>query len=129
MKQVAIVHSTATAPAPGTSWTPTLSSSWTAFRSVAPSSKKARSQSAVREIKKSVDLWSMEVDRKKLQLAEVRLQTYVRFAESDVSLLHITDLVQSHFEAQGVVPCNDRIILADNRGIPFKRKQASSATA
>ena len=63
---------TATAPAPGTSWTPAPSSSWSAFRSVAPSSKKARSQSEVREIKKSVDLWSMEVVRNKLQLAEVR---------------------------------------------------------
>ena len=77
------------------------------FRSVAPSSKKAPSQPAVREIKKSVDLWSMQVVRNKLQLAEVRSQTYVRFAENDVSLLHITDLVQSHFEAQGVVPCDD----------------------
>ena len=110
---------TATVPAPGTSWAPAPSSSWSAFRSVAPSSKKARSQSAVREIKKSVDLWSMEVVRNKLQLAEVRSQTYVRFAESDVSLLHITDLVQSHFEAQGVVPCDNRIILVDNRGVPF----------
>ena len=110
---------TATVPAPGTSWAPAPSSSWSAFRSVAPSSKKARSQSAVREIKKSVDLWSMEVVRNKLQLAEVRSQTYVRFAERDVSLLHITDLVQSHFEAQGVVPCDDRIILVDNRGVPF----------
>ena len=110
---------TATAPAPGTLWTPAPSSSWSAFRSVAPSSKKARLQSAVREIKKSVDLWSMEVVRNKLQLAEVRSQTCVRFAESDVSLLHITDLVQSHFEAEGGVPCDDRIILVDNRGVPF----------
>ena len=110
---------TATAPALGTSWTPAPSSSWCAFRSVAPSSKKARSQSAVREIKKSVVLWSMEVVRNKLQLTEVRSQTYVRFAESDVSVLHITDLVQSHFDAQGVVPCDDRIILVENRGVPF----------
>ena len=57
--------------------------------------------------------------RNKLQLAEVRSQTYVRFAESDVSLLHITDLVQSHLRAQGVVPCDNRIILVDNRGVPF----------
>ena len=61
----------------------------------------------------------MEVVRNKLQLAEVRSQTYVRFAESDVSLLNITDLVQIHFEAQGVVSCDDRIILVDNSGVPF----------
>ena len=69
---------TATVPAPGTSWAPAPSFSWSAFRSVAPSSKKARSQSAVREIKKSVDLWSMEVVRNKLQLAEVRSTYEVR---------------------------------------------------
>ena len=90
--------SSATAPASETSWTPSPHSSWSALRSVAPSRKKARSQYAVREIKKSVDLWTMEVVRNKLQLAEVRSQTYVRFAESDVSLLHVTDLVQSHFK-------------------------------
>ena len=105
---------TATASAPGTSWTPAPSFSWSAFKSVAPSSKKARLQSSVREIKKSVDMWYMEVVRNKLQLAEVRSQTYVRFAESDVSFLLITDLLHSHFEAQGVVPCDDQIILVDN---------------
>ena len=71
-------------------------------------------QSAVKEIKKNIDLWSIEVVRNKLQLAEVRS----RFAESDVSLLHINDLVQSHFKAQGVVPCDDRIILVDSHGVP-----------
>ena len=101
--------STATAPAPGTSWTPAPSSPWSAFRLVAPSSKKARSQSAGIEIRKSVDLCSIEI----------RSQTYVRFSESDVILLHITDLVQSHFKAKGVVPCDDRIILVDNPGVPF----------
>ena len=84
---------TATVPAPETSWTPASSSTWSAFRTVAPSNK--------------------------LQLAEVRSQTYVRFAESDVSLLNISDLVQIHFEAQGVVSCDDRIILVDNSGVPF----------
>ena len=57
--------------------------------------------------------------KNKLQIAEVRSKTYVRFAESDVSLLNITDLVQSYFEVQGVVPCDDQIILVDNHGVPF----------
>ena len=68
---------------------------------------------------------------------------HVRFAESDVSLLHITALVQSHFEAQGVIPCDDRIILVDNLAyrsqmtteqevggtLQARRKQIKSGTA
>ena len=35
----------------------------------------------------------------------------------------LTYIVQSHFEAQGVVSCDDRIILVDNRGVPFARNR------
>ena len=56
---------------------------------------------------------------KKLQLAEARSQAFVRNEKSDIFLLHITDLAQSHSEAQSVVPFDDRIILGDSRVVPF----------
>ena len=111
-------------PAPGTSWTPAVPysaessrSSWSAFRSVAPSSRKQRIATS-RYIRKNVDLCLLEVVNNKLQLGEARSATFIRIAESDICLSSMTDLVQMRFEE--FIPPDDRIILVDSRAVPFQ---------
>ena len=105
-------------PAPETLWTPAVPystessrSSWSAFRSVAPSSRKQRIATS-RYIKKNVDLFLLEVVNNKLQLEEARSSTFIRIAESEICLSAMTDLVQMRFVE--LIPADDRIILVDS---------------
>ena len=120
----------ASTPAPVTSWTPAVPylaessrSSWSAFRSVAPSSRKQRIATS-RYIKKNVDLCLLEVVNNKLQLGEARSSTFIRIAESEICLSAMTDLVQMRFEE--LIPPDDRIILVDSRAVPFQDDEGTT---
>ena len=116
-------------PAPGTSWTPAVPCSaessrcsWSAFRSVAPSSRKQRIATS-RYINKNVDLCLLEVVNNKLQLGKARSSTFIRIAESEICLSVMTDLVQMRFEE--LIPPDDGIILVDSRAVPFQDDQGT----
>ncbi len=102
------------------------SSSWFAFKSVAPSSRKQKAAASARDLKKSVDLCSLEVVNNRLQLGDVRSTTCIRVAENDVCLSNMTDLVQARF--QSVMPLDDRILLVDNRAVPFADDEGTRGT-
>ena len=117
-------------PAPGTSWTPAVlysaqssRSSWSAFRSVAPSSRNQRIATS-RYIKENVDLCLLEVVNNKLQLGEAKSSKFIRIAESEICLSAMTDLVQKRFEE--LIPPDDRVILVDSRTVPFQDDERTS---
>ena len=97
----------------GVATAPPPSRSWSGFRSVASGRKNRK----VLEVKKTVDLCTIEVANSRLQLGEVRSSTFIRVVETDVCLATITELVYSRFEA--VLPDGNTIVLVDTRVVPF----------
>ena len=65
------------------------------------------------EVKKNVDLCSVEVNNSRLQLGDVRSSTFIRVVESDVCLANITELVHNRFET--IIPEGDTVVLVDTR--------------